>query len=355
MDQGGARYAKHWAYEKPVRPKVPSARNQSFIRNPIDSFVLQNLKEPGGHRANLRTRPVGCAESPGLIGLPPTVREIDAFLKDDSPNAREKVVDRLLASPRYGEHWARQWLDLARYADSNGFQADQLRDSWAFRDWVIEAMNADMPFDRFSIEQLAGDLLPESTVSQKIATGFHRTPTCNVEAGVHPEENRVNQVFDRVNATGLTWLGTTLSAPSATATSTIPSLRRNTLSFSLFSTILLLKYGTKVERAFPLTFGGRRWTCLGCRRRKEFNRLNSELASLKEELEAEEKKAEQEFPLWVKEMTKRAEGAGFQVPDWKVAPIEEASSDGKETFEPLEDGSVLATANRQTVRPICSN
>ena len=136
----GARYAKHWAYEKPVRPKVPSAQNQSFIRNPIDSFVLQNLKERGWTPSEPADKAVGSAQvNLGLIGLPPTVREIDAFLEDDSPNAREKVVDRLLASPRYGEHWARQWLDLARYADSNGFQADQLRDSWAFRDWVIEA------------------------------------------------------------------------------------------------------------------------------------------------------------------------------------------------------------------------
>jgi hypothetical protein len=128
-------------------------------------------------------------------------------MQDDSRQAREKVVDRLLASPRYGEHWARQWLDLARYADSNGFQADQLRDSWAFRDWVINAINQDMPFDQFTIEQIAGDLLPNSTIDQKIATGFHRTPPCNVEAGVHPEENRVNQVVDRVNATGYHLVG----------------------------------------------------------------------------------------------------------------------------------------------------
>ena len=125
-----------------------------------------------------------------LTGLPPSVEEVETFIIDKSPDAYRKVVGQLLDSKRYGEHWARQWLDLARYADSNGFQADQLRDSWAYRDWVIDAMNADMPFNQFTIEQIAGDMLPSPTLAQKIATGFHRTPTCNVEAGVDPEENR---------------------------------------------------------------------------------------------------------------------------------------------------------------------
>ena len=145
-----------------------------------------------------------------LIGLPPTPAEVDEFLADPSAEHFAQIVDRLLASPRYGEKWARQWLDLARYADSNGYQADQFRSVWAYRDWVINAFNADMPFDQFTIEQLAGDLLPNATIEQKIATGFHRLTTCNVEAGVDPEENRTNQVADRINTTGTVWLGTTL-------------------------------------------------------------------------------------------------------------------------------------------------
>ena len=145
-----------------------------------------------------------------LTGLPPTPDVVALFLENPSDTAYEKIVDDLLHSNRYGERWARPWLDLARYADSNGFQADQLRDSWAYRDWVINAFNSGMPFNQFVIEQIAGDLLPDATPSQRIATGFHRTPTCNVEAGVHPEENRVNQVFDRVNTTGTVFLGTTL-------------------------------------------------------------------------------------------------------------------------------------------------
>ena len=213
----------HWAYIKPVRPELPTFQKPGFskkpgflpanwIRNPIDAFVLSHLEKEkltpsaGADKARLLRR-----VSLDLIGIPPSVEEVDAFLNDDRSDAFQRVVKRLLASPRYGERWARPWLDLARYADSNGFQADQYRDVWPYRDWVIQAMNDDMPFDQFTIEQIAGDLLPNATLSQKIATGFHRQPTCNVEAGVDPEQNRVNQVIDRVNTTGTVWLGTSIA------------------------------------------------------------------------------------------------------------------------------------------------
>ena len=201
----------HWSYLKPQRPLPPLVSAFGWVQNPIDQFVLARLDKEGmkpspkTDRARLLRR-----VSLDLIGIPPTPAEADAFLADDSPLAYERVVDRLLDSPRFGERWARQWLDLARYADSNGFQADQFRSMWAFRDWVIKALNDDMPFDQFTIEQIAGDLLPQASIDQKVATGFHRCPTCNVEAGVDPEENRVNQVVDRINTTGTVWLGTTL-------------------------------------------------------------------------------------------------------------------------------------------------
>jgi len=201
----------HWSYTQPKKAALPKVSKLEWPRNAIDHFILARLDKEGlkpspqVDRARLIRRVYL-----DLIGLPPTPAQVDAFVIDKAPNAYEKVVDRLLKSPRYGERWAVQWLDLARYADSNGFQADQLRDSWAFRDWVIDALNADMPFDQFTIEQIAGDLLPNATLQQRIATGFHRTVTCNVEAGVDPEENRVNQVVDRVNTTGTVWLGTTL-------------------------------------------------------------------------------------------------------------------------------------------------
>jgi hypothetical protein len=202
---------KHWAYVKPVRAPLPAVAGSSWVRNPIDAFVLARLEKEGlapsppVDRARLIRRVYL-----DLIGLPPSVEQVDAFVSDPRPDAYERVVDELLASKHYGQRWARQWLDLARYADTNGYQADQYRDVWPYRDWVIRAMNDGMPFDQFTIEQIAGDLLPGATVDQKVATGFHRLTTCNVEAGVDPEENRVNQLIDRVNTTGTVWLGSTI-------------------------------------------------------------------------------------------------------------------------------------------------
>ncbi len=207
---------RHWAYVAPVRPPVPpETRPGAGHVNPIDAFVSARRAAAGlppapdaGRAAWLRR------VSFDLIGLPPTLAELDAFLADRAPDAYERVVDRLLASPHYGERWARPWLDLARYADSHGFQRDDLRESWPFRDWVVRAMNADLPFDQFTIQQIAGDLLPgadpQANPDPFIATGFHRAAPTNVEAGTDQEEGRINQVFDRVNTTGTVWLGSTL-------------------------------------------------------------------------------------------------------------------------------------------------
>ncbi len=215
IDEGAAWPAdaaatRHWAYVRPVRPPLPAVKDAAWSRNPIDRFVLARLEQEG-----LAPAPPAAKELLlrrvylDLVGLPPSPAEVDAFLADAAPDAYEKVVDRLLASPQYGERWARLWLDLARYADSNGFQADQIRRVWPYRDWVIDALNRDLPFDQFTIDQLAGDLVPHPTLAQRIATGFHRAAPCNVENGVDPEENRVNQVMDRVNTTATVWLATT--------------------------------------------------------------------------------------------------------------------------------------------------
>lgn len=204
----------HWAYRPPRRPAWPASLTTNWgpawSEHPIDRFVAARM-----HQQGLQPNPPAAPEKLlrrlylDLTGLPPTLEELEQFLADPSAAAYEQVVDRLLASPAFGEKWSRGWLDLGRYADTNGFQADQFRSVWPYRDWVIAAINADMPFDQFTIEQLAGDLLPNATVAQKIATGFHRLTTCNVEAGVDPEENRVNQIFDRINTTGTVWFGTT--------------------------------------------------------------------------------------------------------------------------------------------------
>ncbi len=202
---------KHWAYVAPkVRP-TPQVRDAAWPRSPIDAFILARLEKEGlapsppADRERLARR-----VSLDLVGVPPSVAEVDAFVADDRPDAYERVVDRLVSSPRYGERWATPWLDAARYADSNGYQRDGHRTIWPYRDWVIRALNADLPFDQFTIEQLAGDLLPAATFDQQIATGFHRCTTVNVEAGTDEEENRTTQVIDRVNVTGTVWLGTTL-------------------------------------------------------------------------------------------------------------------------------------------------
>ncbi|HUY92262.1 MAG TPA: PSD1 and planctomycete cytochrome C domain-containing protein [Pirellulales bacterium] len=203
--------AAHWAYVPPVRPALPQVVETGWPRGAIDRFVLARLQREHLPPSPEADRPALIRRlSLDLVGLPPSPREVDAFVADRSDDAYEKLVDRLLASPQFGERWARPWLDLARYADSHGFQRDDLRELWPYRDWVIRALNDDLPFDRFSIEQLAGDLLPEAGESQRIATGFHRATTTNVEAGSDPEETRINQVIDRLNTTAAVWLGTTL-------------------------------------------------------------------------------------------------------------------------------------------------
>jgi hypothetical protein len=212
----GAAWNEHWAFTPPQRPAVPTIENpQSKIENPVDAFVLARL-------ASEKITPSPSAPPAALIrrvtldlhGLPPTPAEVAAFERASLENPRsayENLVDRLLASPRYGERWAWDWLDLARYADTNGFQGDPERTMWPWRDWVVNALNANMPFDQFTIEQLAGDLLPDATRDQKIASGFHRNNMFNGEGGRIAEETRVENVFDRVETTATVWLGLTFT------------------------------------------------------------------------------------------------------------------------------------------------
>ena len=202
---------KHWAYVKPVRPAVPLVKNAAWCRNPIDNFILAKLEAEGLKPSPEAPKPTLLRRVYlDLIGLPPTPAEVDAFVADQTPDAYEKVVDRLLASPRYGERWARPWLDLARYADSNGYEKDNPRVAWEYRDWVIKALNRDMPFSEFTIEQIAGDMLPNPTQDQLIATGFHRNSMLNQEGGIDVEEYYWYSLVDRVNTTASVWLGSTL-------------------------------------------------------------------------------------------------------------------------------------------------
>ncbi len=209
---GGTADPEHWSYVKPSRPALPAVALDSWPRNGIDRFVLARLEReqvrpsPEAAKATLLRR-----VTLDLTGLPPSPADLDAFLADPAPDAYDRVVERLLASPHYGERWARPWLDLARYADTNGYEKDNRRSIWKYRDWVIDALNRDLPFDQFTIQQIAGDMLPDATVDQKIATGFHRNAMTNEEGGVDPEEALYEVLVDRVNTTATVWLGTTLA------------------------------------------------------------------------------------------------------------------------------------------------
>lgn len=207
----GAEWKPHWAFIAPVKPQPPAVRG-NWAQTPIDHFIFAKMNQEGfapspeADKTTLLRR-----VSFDLTGLPPSLEELDAFLADEAPDAYEKAVDRLLASPAYGERWAWDWLDAARYADTNGFQGDPTRTMWPWRDWVVNAINSNMPFDQFSIEQLAGDLLPNATTDQILATGFNRNHMYNGEGGRIQEETRVENVFDRVETVGTVWMGLTVN------------------------------------------------------------------------------------------------------------------------------------------------
>lgn len=208
----GANYSRHWSYEKPVRPEVPKAQGRGWAKNDVDHFIVKRLEaeklkpSPEADRAALIRR-----VSLDLIGLPPTPEEVAEFVKDAAPLAYERLVDRLLSREAFGEHWARLWLDQARYADSAGYADDPARTIWAYRDYVIRSFNANKPFDQFTVEQIAGDLLPNATEEQLIATAFHRNTPTNNEGGTSDEEYRNVAVVDRVNTTMAVWMGTTMA------------------------------------------------------------------------------------------------------------------------------------------------
>jgi hypothetical protein len=202
---------QHWAYAPPERPPVPEVGADGRPSNPIDAFLDARHAAAGLVRSDRAPRSVRLRRAAlDLTGLPPSEADVAAFLKDDAPGAWERAVERLLDSPHYGEQQARHWLDLARYADSNGYEQDGDRSMWPWRDWVIDAFNADLPFDQFTIQQFAGDLLPDATLEERLATGFHRNTMTNQEGGTDAEEFRVAAVVDRVNTTGEVWLGTTM-------------------------------------------------------------------------------------------------------------------------------------------------
>jgi hypothetical protein len=231
----GAKWETHWSFAPPIRPELPAVKNDSWARTPIDRFILARLEKEGLNpspetdKATLLRRVTF-----DLTGLPPTPSELKAFLSDTSANAYEKVVDRLLGSPHYGERMSVPWLDLARYSDTHGYHIDSAREMWPWRDWVIQSFNQNMPYDRFTLEQIAGDLLPNATQSQQIATGFNRNHMINFEGGAIPEEYQNEYIVDRIEATSTTWLGITLGCARCHDHKYDPLTQKDFYSFGAF-------------------------------------------------------------------------------------------------------------------------
>jgi hypothetical protein len=325
----------HWAYRKPVRPDLPNVSNPDWVRNSIDAFVLARLDREGlspspeAPRATLLRR-----LSLDLIGLPPTLEELDRFLEDGSPGAYERAVDRLLASPRYGERWARPWLDLARFADTNGYEKDGPRSIWKYRDWVIDAINRDLPFRDFTIEQIAGDMLEDAGVEPRIATGFHRNTLLNQEGGVDDEEARFETLLDRVNTTATVWLGTTLACAQCHNHKFDPFTQKDYYRFLAFfdhSAYEILKLGQGeswvVEPELPLPTP---------EQKEEADVLEAEIDALRARLEIKTPELEADRARW-EEAMRKTDGA------WTVLRPRSYESKGGATLRLLEDGSILAS------------
>ncbi len=331
----------HWAYQPAKKAALPAVSRPEWVLTPLDAFALAKLDQhqlspaPPAEKATLLRR-----VSLDLIGLPPTIEEVDAFLADSRPDAYQRVVARLLASPQFGERWARPWLDLARYADSNGYQADQYREVWPYRDWVIRAINADLPFDQFTIEQIAGDLLPNATLDQKIATGFHRLTTCNVEAGVDPEENRVNQILDRVITTGSVWLGTTFDCAQCHNHKYDPFTQKDFYQiFAYFNNTPLEVEGDGVTYNF---YGPKMELPLSPARAARRKTVQEKLAAVQQE-------RTKLLAVWKKEQAAwetRLLAAARSAPKWHVLEVESFVSTGGASGDVLEDQSVLVGGKR---------
>ena len=330
----GAKWEGHWSFNPPVRLAEPAVKNKAWVRNPVDSFILARLEKEGlepspeADRARLLRR-VGF----DLTGLPPTIAELDAFLADTSPESYEKAVDRLLASPRYGERMAVDWLDAARFADTHGYQVDPAKEMWPWRDWVIKAFNSNMSYDRFTVEQLAGDLLPNATLDQKIATGFERNHRINSETGAIAEEFQAENLVDRASTVGTVWLGLTVGCARCHDHKYDPIPTRDFYS--------LVAFFNSVDEV------GNGGTADGRGNFKPYLKLPSpeleavvaekdqHLKPLREKLDALDEKLATVQAAWEKT-------ALTYQPKWEVLGLQNLKAENGVTLKALPDGSVLA-------------
>jgi len=307
----GAPWKEHWAFQAPVKPKLPAVKDAGWVRNPIDRFVLAKLEENG-------LAPAAAADKRTLIrrvaldttGLPPKPAEVEAFVADNSANAYERMVDRYLASPHYGEHRARYWLDAARYADTNGIHFDNYRSIWPFRDWVIAAYNRNLPFDEFTVEQLAGDLLPNPTLDQRIATGFLRCGETTNEAGIIEDEYAEIYAKDRADTVGAVWLGMTVGCATCHDHKFDPILQKDFYALGAFfrNTTQKIMDGNLADTP-PIVFVPRE------KDRAVWQQKTARLKAIAAEMEQARIAAKSDFEKWLAERT----------PEPKAQPIEPAS------------------------------
>ncbi|MEM6366383.1 MAG: DUF1553 domain-containing protein, partial [Planctomycetota bacterium] len=323
-------------------PNPPEVSNDAWVRNSIDRFVMAKLdsigwqpSEPADPAVLLRRVHLD------LIGLPPTLDEVLAFERDPSEAAYESLVDELMSRRQFGERWARPWLDLARYADSHGFQRDDFRDLWAFRDWVIQAFNDDMPFDQFTIEQLAGDLLPGATASQRVATGFHRCAPTNVEAGSLPEETRTEQVIDRVNTTASVWLGSTLECAQCHDHKYDPFTARDYYNFyAFFNNTQLEAELTNPKKPSSIGFVGPSMNLPNEERDQQRDALRDQRRQTVTALNQRREELRQQQTVWLGELRQRIAN---QPKSYPITIRNFASLAKADSHEILDDGSVLLT------------
>ena len=328
----GAAWEQHWAFQPIENAAPPAVSNPGWVRNPIDSFVLSRLDAEGlspAREADRRTliRRVTL----DLTGLPPTIDEVRDFVEDGKPGAYERLVDRLLASPRYGEHMARSWLDAARYADTNGYHIDNMRFMWRWRDWVIQAYNENKPFDEFTVEQLAGDLLPNPTLDQRIATGFNRNHMINFEGGAIPEEYRIQYVMDRVDTTSTVWMGLTMHCAQCHDHKFDPITQKEFYQFAAyFNTIEEVGLDARDGNAVPMIDAPL------AEEADELERLKAEISAL-DPSTAVLPDDETRFTQWL------AEEGAKQAARWPVVSGSAVSSAAGATLSPQADWSYLAS------------
>lgn len=316
----GRNPAEHWAFKAPVRPPVPSVRDRRWVRTPIDAFILARLETE-------KLKPSAEADKITLLrrlhldltGLPPTIAEVDAFLADRSADAYEKAVEKLLASPHYGERWGRHWLDAARYADSDGYEKDMSREMWPYRDYVVNAFNRDLPYDRFIIEQFAGDLLPGATQDQFVATGYLRNSMVNMEGAIDPEQFRMESMFDRMDALGKGVLGLTIQCGQCHNHKYDPFTQED--YYRMFAFL------NNDHEARPVVYAPDQLM---------------KIADLQRQIDDLERDLQHRWPDWEKRMAAWEDAVKQDQPEWIILRDLYYEGDRAQRYEFLPDGSLLA-------------